>query len=240
MMILAVDTATASMSVALRDQGSLLGEITLQAGLTHSETLMPSIDSLFRQCSRRKTQLKAIGCASGPGSYTGIRIGVSTSLGIAYASQIPAFGFSTLEVMAIPHQHDSSNLICPVIDARNNRVFASAYYLGKQVISPDNYLISDFRLLIDQAAQAYHISQALILGSGRLGFFHEGLADGCRIMVLPDYDAVPRGSVIASMTEQAYLKRADMSPAESWQELKPYYISLTQAERNRLKQPEKT
>ncbi len=215
MMILAVDTATASMSVALRNKDALLGELTLQTGLTHSETLMPSIDALFRQCGCQKNQLTAVGCSSGPGSYTGIRIGVSTSLGIAYASHIPAFGFSTLAILAAPHQHDRSNLVCPTIDARNNRVFAGAYYLGKQVIRSDNYAAADFRLLVEKAAQACDVNQALVLGSGSKIFSQDSLAGSCRLVILPDYEAVPRGAVIAAMTEQVYRLHPDIDPAVS-------------------------
>ncbi len=132
MLILALETSTLTGSVALVDASpqktKIIGEITLNLQSTHSERLMPSIHRLLEDASLKIAEIQGIALALGPGSFTGLRIGVSTVKGLAYALKIPVVGVSTLEALAcnVPY---SSSMICPVLDARKKEVYA-AFFRG--------------------------------------------------------------------------------------------------------------
>lgn len=129
MKILALETSTLVGSIALIDDNGLICEFTLQVKETHSSQLMPAIDHVLRTAELRPEQLDGFAVALGPGSFTGLRIGLSTAKGLALAASKPLVGISSLEAMAwnlpfCPH------LICPMIDARMKEVYA-AWFLAK-------------------------------------------------------------------------------------------------------------
>lgn len=136
MLILALETSTLTGSVALvevsaREEGrfqgeKILGEVTLHNPETHSARLMPAIDHLLRETSLTIHQVQGIAAGLGPGSFTGLRIAVSTVKGLAYPLGIPVVGVPTLDVIAYNLCYASS-LICPVLDARKKEVYAALY-----------------------------------------------------------------------------------------------------------------
>jgi tRNA threonylcarbamoyl adenosine modification protein YeaZ len=136
MLILAIETSTLTGSVALveaplRGDGSwggekILGERTLNLPGTHSERLMPSIDRLLRDASLSIGDVQGIAVAQGPGSFTGLRIGVSTVKALAYALRVPVAGILTLDALA-HNVRFASSLICPVLDARKKEVYAALF-----------------------------------------------------------------------------------------------------------------
>ena len=133
MKLLALDAASKTASVAVYENG-LLGEIYLDQGLTHSETLLPMADALFAQLKILPREIEAVAVTSGPGSFTGLRIGMSTAKGFAEALQIPMAGISTLQALALPLR-ESGVLIAPILDARRGEVYA-ALYCGENTILP--------------------------------------------------------------------------------------------------------
>ncbi|MGB4125250.1 MAG: tRNA (adenosine(37)-N6)-threonylcarbamoyltransferase complex dimerization subunit type 1 TsaB, partial [Dethiobacteria bacterium] len=126
LLILGIDTTTLACSVALLDDEALLAEFTLNIRKTHSERLMPLIDALLKESSIEREQLQAVAVAAGPGSFTGIRIGVSTARALAQGLAIPAVGVSTLQALAeaVP---SPGALICPLLDARRNELYSALY-----------------------------------------------------------------------------------------------------------------
>lgn len=100
MPILAIDTATMVSSVAVADEKKLLGELTVQTRLTHSETLLPHIQQVLKMVGVGKNQLKAVAVSLGPGSFTGLRIGLGAAKAIAYGLNIPIIGVPTTEALA--------------------------------------------------------------------------------------------------------------------------------------------
>jgi len=141
--ILASDTSTKSLSVAICDDGVKIKSMTKQTGTTHSQTHMPAIIDLLKEVNLDFEDVDLYASTVGPGSYTGIRIGVSTTKAMAYASKKCAIGVSTLETLAFPHQGLTS-LVCPILDARNRRVFSSAYFAGLMVITEANRTFDEF------------------------------------------------------------------------------------------------
>jgi tRNA threonylcarbamoyl adenosine modification protein YeaZ len=136
MLILAIETSTLAGSVALMEAPlhenglfsgeMILGEYTLNLAATHSARLMPSIDRLLQEASISITNVQGIALALGPGSFTGLRIGVSSVKGLAYALRVPVVGVPTLDVLA-QNVRFASSLICPVLDARKKEVYAALF-----------------------------------------------------------------------------------------------------------------
>ena len=100
MLILAFETSAKAASVAIHDGKKLLAESYQNTGLTHSQTLMVMAEDALKQCSLTMSQVDAVAVAEGPGSFTGVRIGVAAAKGFAWGRELPCYGISTLEAMA--------------------------------------------------------------------------------------------------------------------------------------------
>lgn len=128
MKILAVDTSSKLCSVAILEDTNLIKKIELDNGLTHSETLMPLIQQLLNECSLSLNNINLLVSDIGPGSFTGIRIGVSSCKAFSDSLNIPCVGISSLEVLAYNIQNDG--IICSTIDCKNNNCYFALYELN--------------------------------------------------------------------------------------------------------------
>lgn len=126
MKILAVDTATKTCSICIADNEDLLAEISVNHGQTHSRRLMPMIDMLLGSCGFTPRGMDGIAVTIGPGSFTGLRIGLSTVKAVAFAASLPVAGVSTLEALAFQFPFASCP-VCPMIDARKGEVYSALY-----------------------------------------------------------------------------------------------------------------
>lgn len=137
MITLGVDSSSLAASVAIVVDDKLILEYMLQNELTHSQTLMPMIAQAFKAVGLTPNDVDRFACSCGPGSFTGLRIGIATVKGLAYAVNKPAVGISTLRALAfnIPC---SPYLICPIMDARRNQVYTALYRQGSELteVSP--------------------------------------------------------------------------------------------------------
>ena len=127
MKILSVDTSSNICGVAILEDNKLIKEINLDNGLTHSETLMPTIDRLFHDVNLHLSQIDLLVSDKGPGSFTGIRIGTSTIMAFADSLNIPAVGVSSLEALAYNVQ--TEGIICCLIDAKNSNCYYGVFEL---------------------------------------------------------------------------------------------------------------
>ena len=126
MKILAIDTSALTATAAILSEDRLIGEISTTTKLTHSQTIMPMIDELLKKVSIDITDIDLFACSEGPGSFTGLRIGIGTIKGLAYGLGKPVVGVSTLEALA--HNIDVTDLvICPIMDARRGQVYNGLY-----------------------------------------------------------------------------------------------------------------
>ncbi len=126
MKILAIDTSALTATAAILSKDMLTGEINTTTKLTHSQTIMPMIDELLKKVSLDITDIDLFACSEGPGSFTGLRIGIGTIKGLAYGLGKPVVGVSTLEALA--HNIDVTELIiCPIMDARRGQVYNGLY-----------------------------------------------------------------------------------------------------------------
>jgi tRNA threonylcarbamoyladenosine biosynthesis protein TsaB len=149
MRILAVDTATASCSVGVLDAERLMAEVTIEKKQTHSKHLMELIDTTVQMAGVRLNEMDAFAVTIGPGSFTGVRIGVSTVKGFAMALSKPVVGVSSLEALAC-QAGSGTGSICPLLDARKGEVYAALYQfeedglreiIGEQVSSIEDLLV---------------------------------------------------------------------------------------------------
>jgi tRNA threonylcarbamoyladenosine biosynthesis protein TsaB len=127
MRVLAIETSTLAGGAALLDGDQLVGEYVLNVRTTHSERLLAAVDRLLQDAGWTLTSLEGLAVAVGPGSFTGLRIGVSTVKGLAYSLRIPVVAVSTLEALAwtLPF---TRHPICPVLDARKGEVYAALFH----------------------------------------------------------------------------------------------------------------
>ena len=126
MKILAIDTSALTATAAILSEDMLIGEISTTTKLTHSQTIMPMIDELLKKVSLDITDIDLFACSEGPGSFTGLRIGIGTIKGLAYGLGKSVVGVSTLEALA--HNIDVTDLvICPIMDARRGQVYNGLY-----------------------------------------------------------------------------------------------------------------
>lgn len=126
MIILGVDSSATAASAAIIADGKLLSEVFSDTGLTHSQTLLPMIDNCLKMAGISIDDINLIAVANGPGSFTGVRIGIATVKGIAFTNNIPCVEISTLESMA-HNQVCFDGIICSVMDARCNQVYTALF-----------------------------------------------------------------------------------------------------------------
>ncbi|MGE5576239.1 MAG: tRNA (adenosine(37)-N6)-threonylcarbamoyltransferase complex dimerization subunit type 1 TsaB [Syntrophothermus sp.] len=151
MRVLGIDTSTMVGSVALVNDGRLEGEYTLNVRRTHSERLMPALARVMEDAGVDASQIDGVAVAIGPGSFTGIRIGVAGAKGLAYALDKPVTGISTLDAMAFGIGL-AATLICPLLDAKRGQVYTAIYQgLGRPDAPPrrlTEYLASDIKEIL--------------------------------------------------------------------------------------------
>lgn len=164
MKVLGIDTSAVVCSVAVVSDHETLASKTVSEGLTHSETLLPSIKEILRESDTSISSLDGIAVSHGPGSFTGLRIGISAVKGLAISHSIPCIGVSTLEALAMNALDFEGMVICPVMDARRGEFYNGLFRIQ------DRSLI---RLCEDRAVHGEKIAEelamyesVLILGDG--------------------------------------------------------------------------
>ena len=146
MLILSIDTSTKSSSVALHQAGKLLALSEFFAERTASHSLTVAIEQIIRNSGLSPQDLQAVAVSKGPGSYTGLRVGVAAAKGLCYALGKPLIAIDTLEIMAFGAKDfypDGDHYLCPVIDARRMEVFCALYDQDLNVIAPVAAIIID-------------------------------------------------------------------------------------------------
>ena len=152
MKILAVDTSTNVASCAIMDDEKLLGEFIVNDNITHSQKLLPLISDTLNRCKIDISDIDVFAVANGPGSFTGLRIGVATINGLAQATEKPVVGVSSLQALA-QNIVVSEKLIVPLIDARRDRAFTAIYDTQDDfnvILEPDVLEVDELLKILDQ------------------------------------------------------------------------------------------
>ncbi len=165
-LLLCIDTSTTHASVALAMDGVLIGLKANQNQRDHASFLQPAIHTLLQEANHTLKDLSAVAVTSGPGSYTGLRVGFASAKGLAYALAIPLISIETTLVMSAAaiahHKIDVPVLLCPMIDARRMEVFTALYSKDLQPVSPISALI----LSPESFARQLEFSRLLFFGNG--------------------------------------------------------------------------
>lgn len=127
MKILALESSATACSAALCEDEVLIAQAWQNSGLTHSRTLLPMVEDMLNSCGAALDQVEVIAVAAGPGSFTGLRIGVATAKGLAWPGNTPCAACSTLESMAWPLAHLEDTVIVCAMDARRNQVYNALF-----------------------------------------------------------------------------------------------------------------
>lgn len=227
MKILAFETSAKAASVALTQEGKLLGESYQNTGLTHSQTLMVMAQDLLQQCGVAISQLDAVAVANGPGSFTGVRIGVAAAKGLAWGAELPCVGVSTLSAMAVG-LGVWQGYVCPVMDARRSQVYNALFHVdcGKYTRIREDRAIS----LQELGEDVKNLSQPIFLVGDGSVLCYNTLLEAVPALVLPPEHRMHQRAVGVALEAQRMMHEGTIPPAA---ELVPNYLRLSQAERER-------
>ena len=228
MKILALESSAVAASVAVSEDGALIAQSYQRSGLTHSRTLMPMCRDLLENCGLTLGEMDVVAVAAGPGSFTGLRIGVATAKGLAWPGDKPCAGVSTLEAMAWPLAHLEGDL-CAVMDARRHQVYNARFQAeGGRLLR----LCPDRAISIDElAAELLSREKTQILvGDGAELCYNELTKRGLPVRLAPPHLRWQSAWGVARSAEELARTGGLVTAAE----LAPVYHRLSQAERERL------
>ena len=228
MLILAFETSAKAASVALMDENKLLGESYQNTGLTHSQTIMVMAQDLLRQCGKTAQDVTAVAVAAGPGSFTGVRIGVAAAKGFSWGGELPCCGVSTLEAMALS-LGVWEGYVCPVMDARRSQVYNALFrvHCGECTRVREDRAIS----LQDLGQDLQTLEGPVFLVGDGSNLCYNSLLESVPALVLPrEHRMHQRASGVALAAARKLAAGESCDGAA----LVPNYLRLSQAERERL------
>ena len=201
MLILALDSSAVSASCALLEDDKLISEAFVNTALTHSRTLLPMVESMLQNAEKKPEQIDLFAVTTGPGSFTGVRIGVSTLKGMAYALNKPCVGLSTLEVMAqgcVPLFSDY--IICASMDARCKQVYNALFLMKDSVYSR---LTEDRAISLDALCEELKVQSKpiFLVGDGAQLCYNACVQNGVSAQLAPVQYRYQRASAAAVLAK---------------------------------------
>lgn len=224
MLTLAIDSSAGPVSVALADGGKILGETLLNTKQTHSETLMPALENMLRMTGTGIEDIDLLAVTNGPGSFTGVRIGISCVKGIAFPRSIPCIAISTLEAIAFGGICYEGREICAVMDARRSQVYHGNFLIQNGV---PQRLCDDEAVSIEALYERKHSrGDALVLMGDGAALCHETFKE-CGAVLAPQDIRYQRASSVALAASVKDIEKEAVKP----EDITPFYLRLPQAER---------
>ena len=219
MIVLAIDTSSRYCSCAILENDVLLAESAELSGLVHSESLMPMVDDCLTRANLTAADVDLFACVAGPGSFTGVRIGVCAVKGLAQAVNKPCVGLNTLEVLK--NNLPGESIVCPIMDARRGQVYGAVYENGREVLPCDARPIEEMIAFLENKT-------AVFLGDGAEPF-RETLVNamGDRARFAPAHLSCTRAASAAVLAKAA----AEAGKTVSAAGLDAIYLRKPQAER---------
>ena len=233
MRILALETSARACSTAVTEDGCLVASAFQCTGLTHSRTLMPMVEAMLKNAGLTVAEMDAIAVANGPGSFTGIRIGVAAAKGLAFAADKPVVGVSTLEAMA-RNAAGSDGLIVCAMDARRQQVYNAVFEARDGSL---NRLTPDRAIALSELAGElkYQEGHKIIVGDGAALCYNYFLEKQISCALAPPHLLMQSAVSGGLAAEQAAGKGGLLSA----QALMPVYLRAAQADRLRKERNEK-
>ena len=226
MKILALESSAKAASCAVLSDGELLASAWQATGLTHSRTLLPMVEDMLKNSELSVQEIDAVAVAAGPGSFTGLRIGIAAVKGLAWAAEKPCIPVSTLEAMAWPLAHLEGNIVC-AMDARRQQIYNAVFLAESGELTR---LREDRAVSLEEAAADIGEMDGpmTIVGDGAGLCFDFLTARGVECRLAPVH---LRQQSAVGVAMAAWRRRGENLSA---QELTPVYLRLSQAERERL------
>ncbi|MEG0384652.1 MAG: tRNA (adenosine(37)-N6)-threonylcarbamoyltransferase complex dimerization subunit type 1 TsaB [Solibacillus sp.] len=231
MIWLGIETANAPLSIAVMKDGKVLAEVVQNIKLTHSVGAMPAIDEVLNKASVLPAEIDVVAVSEGPGSYTGVRIGVTLAKTLAWAIQKPLVGVSSLKALAA-NVKMSDAVICALFDARRQNVYAGVYE-GVQL----NTVIEDYHDHIDGLLERLNALKRPVLFVGNdVNVYFEKIQEvlGENALRAPSTLDLPRGSELIAIAQQQ-----ELPSIEATHTFVPQYRRIAEAEANWLKEQKK-
>lgn len=228
MKILAFETSAKAVSCALAEDGAIIASAYQNSGLTHSRTLMPMVSDMLKNAELTLDCVDVMACAVGPGSFTGLRIGVAAAKGIAWARELPCAAVSTLEAMAMGAAC-FEGIVAPVMDARRNQFYNALFEVHEGGIT---------RLTPDKAIDVNELAKELektektvfLVGDGA-SLCYNMVKESCKnVRLAPEINRWQRAEGVALCA----FKMAERGELTAAGQMNPVYLRLSQAERERL------
>lgn len=226
MYMLAFESSAKAASVALAKDGQLVSQYFHHSGLTHSRTLLPMAEDLLKNCGLAIADIDVVAVAHGPGSFTGVRIGVSTAKGLCWGADKPAIGVSTLEAMAYNGEcAPEGSLICCAMDARRSQVYNALFTFACGALKR---LCPDRAISLDQLSGELKTCQKsiFIVGDGAELCYNYLKSQGLNATLAPE--------CVRMQNAWGVCRAAGALEPRPAGELLPVYLRLSQAERERL------
>lgn len=224
MRVLAIDTATNVASAAVVEDGKLIGEYTINNKKKHSQLIMVLIEKLLGDLSITVSDIDLFAVANGPGSFTGLRIGVAAMKALAHSTNKPIIGISTLEALAysVPW---CEHIIIPIMDARRNSVFTASYIWDEEF-----HALSEIEsMTIEECVKdCGELLDVLFIGDG-VEVYRDYITEqlGERAYFPPSALCDVKASAVAMLA----LEKFNRGETETYLTLKPFYLKKSQAER---------
>lgn len=233
MLLLAFETSAKAGSVALMQDGKLLAESYQNTGLTHSQTIMSMAQDMLKSCGYTAQDVTAVAVAAGPGSFTGVRIGVAAAKGFAWGSQLPCYGVSTVEAMAL-QLGIYEGIVVSVMDARRSQVYNAVFDARQGTLH---------RLCQDRAISLADLGKELevyekpifLVGDGSILCYNTLKEQIPGLILPPEHKMHQRAAGVALAAMEQIQQGMDGNAAA----LEPNYLRLSQAERERLERQKK-
>ncbi len=221
MLLLAFDTSTLYGSVALLKEGHVLASVSSNIKFTYSEKLLPLIESVLKNSGHEIKDIEGLVVCEGPGSFTGLRIGLTTAAGIARARGLKIACVKSLDVLAM-NIIDSNTYICPIIKSRKNEVYAAVYVCdGGLPYLKSSYLACSQEELVQNLTSNFSDKRINLLGNDLTesrDFFEKYLGD--RVFIVPVPYWHPRAENLSFLGAMKF-KKGDL---KNYNELEPFYL----------------
>ena len=231
MKLLALDSSGLVASVAILDGETLVAEYTLNYKKTHSQTLLPMLDEIVKMTQTELSDIDAIAVASGPGSFTGLRIGSATAKGLGLALEKPIISVPTLEGIAC-NFYGTEALLCPMMDARRKQVYTGIYYFKdgtefEEIVAQEAGPVEEIIKKCNQLGQKLD-KPVIFLGDG-VPVYKEIIEELCHIKYsfAPAHLSRQRAGAVAIRAKKLY----EEGKVESASDHAPIYLRKSQAER---------
>ena len=222
--ILAIDSSGTAVSASLADDEKIIAEYALNFKITHSQTLMPAVDSIIKASNFDIKELDYIACTSGPGSFTGLRIGAAAAKGLAHGLGINVIGVPTLEALAY-NIFETDKIICSIMDARRSQVYNAFYEFNDGRLS--EIYPQEARSIDDVLLKAAGFDRKVIFLGDAVPVYKEKILSLSNAVLAPQHCNIQRAASVAALAF-VYAKEGKIT---AYSDFAPFYLRKSQAER---------